>query len=166
MKKTLLIAGTIFLAACQQNSGEAHDHEGHDHEEHQHEHGGHEEHDDHEGHDHEGHDHSPHEQTQRAAEVELNNGELWTANPETTAGIENMLTATAEFNAESGDYEALKTTLTDEFKGIFTKCTMTGEAHNQLHNYLMPLKGKLDNLSQDNLLEVTNYLLSFEEYFK
>lgn len=74
--------------------------------------------------------------------VTLNQGQRWQANPETTQGIQTMLKAIDEATAggSSMDYTALHTALETAFQDIFKQCTMTGEAHNQLHHYLLPMK--------------------------
>ena len=57
-----------------------------------------------------------------------------------------------------------------EFEMIFKKCTMTGEAHEQLHNYLIPLKTKIENLSvkisDENTEELKKYLKDYFDYFQ
>src|SRR5690606_14851113 len=74
-------------------------------------------------------------------EVKLDNGEKWIANVETTEGIDNMLSIIEkEESKETSDYVALKGSLDKEFNVVLEKCTMTGESHDQLHNYLLPLK--------------------------
>jgi len=73
--------------------------------------------------------------------VSLNNGEKWEANPETTVGIDRML-AIANKDIEEGrisHYALMGEQLGIEMKTIFAECTMDGEAHEQLHNYLLPL---------------------------
>ena len=66
--------------------------------------------------------------------VQLNDGVRWAANAETTEGVNNMIKITDLFTTTENE-EAFKT-LTDsleaEFAMIFKKCTMKGEAHNQL----------------------------------
>ena len=72
-------------------------------------------------------------------QVRIENGEKWIANPETTEGISNMQNLVSTFKPGEHSLEnrqELKNKLDDEFKNIFKQCTMKGEAHNQLHNYL------------------------------
>ena len=94
-----------------------------------------------------------HHQEENANPVQLNNGEKWEANPETTEQIKKMIALTDTFPAlpVAADYSALKVKLETEFQLVFQKCTMTGEAHTQLHNYLIPLKGMIEELGSDNL---------------
>ena len=77
------------------------------------------------------------------APAQLDNGRRWKANPETTAGIANMVGILAAYDQATGDPEALKAALEEEFGLIFERCTMTGEAHEQLHNYLLPIHHQL-----------------------
>ena len=47
---------------------------------------------------------------------------------------------------ETEDCRALKAKLASEFDKLIQQCTMTGEAHDQLHNYLTPLREKFEEL--------------------
>ena len=96
-----------------------------------------------------------------ASEIVLDNGKPWIANPETTKGINNMILLMDAFK-DSDDrkaYKNLASNLSDEFQMIFKNCTMEGEAHNQLHNYLLPMKDLFDGL---NSTEVSVQKQSFE----
>ena len=98
--------------------------------------------------------------------IKLDNGEKWTANAETTEGIKNMQVLMSK-SAISAD--ELEDQMKNEFNLIFKNCTMKGEAHNQLHNYLLPLKSRLDKLSENSeaqKTEVQAYLDSYFTYFK
>ena len=109
------------------------------------------------------------ESVHEAKAVTLDNGKLWVANPETTEGIKNMQKIISERKQEATG-AVLKETLENEFQMIFEKCTMTGEAHNQLHNYLVPLKMKLNQLDGTNdeavLSEIDAYLKEYSNYFQ
>lgn len=101
--------------------------------------------------------------------VQLDHGHTWAANAETTAGIAAMQALVGNFDPAQGDATLLKEGLTAAFKGIFAKCTMTGEAHDQLHNYLIPLKGMLDDLGAvpdaAQLQALGQYLGTYKQYF-
>ena len=73
--------------------------------------------------------------------IALNDGKRWNANPETTEGINNMKEIMNNFTNKSSlkAYELLTEHLILEFSKVFEKCTMKGEAHNQLHNFLIPI---------------------------
>ena len=109
------------------------------------------------------------ESVHESKEVMLNNGKLWEANPETTEGIKNMQKIISERKQEATG-AVLKEALENEFQMIFEKCTMTGEAHNQLHNYLLPLKMKLNQLDGTNddqvISEIDAYLKEYSNYFQ
>ncbi len=102
--------------------------------------------------------------------VSLNEGQLWEANAETTQGIKNMQQRIADFSIDGGNSEEVITQLKAEFAMIFKKCTMTGEAHEQLHNYLIPLQSKIESLSEAVTVEKTEdfkmYLEAYFNYFQ
>ena len=85
--------------------------------------------------------------------ISLNNGNPWKANPETTYGILIMKKKMASFNIDSNLnlYSKLVDELTEEFLVIFEKCTMKGESHKQLHNYLLPIKLMFKDLLNSNI---------------
>jgi len=68
---------------------------------------------------------------------------------ETTSGIANMVGILNAYEPASGDPKALKVALEEEFGLIFERCTMEGEAHNQLHNYLLPIHQVLRDFEGD-----------------
>lgn len=110
-----------------------------------------------------------HEET--VGKVQLDSGKKWNANAETITGINNMFSLVQ--NGIDGKIDAVQLfdSLQVEFKTIFDKCTMTGESHNQLHNYLIPLKGRLGKLKTgitdaEILKEIQEYLLTFKNYFE
>lgn len=125
-------------------------------------------HDGHAGHDHAAAEEQGHGEAQAGA-VQLDNGKTWEANPETTEGIQAMASIVEGFDRATGDVAVLKEELQAEFSGIFAKCTMTGEAHEQLHNYLVPVKHMLDSLGNDpsdaQLADLRAYLGTYGNYF-
>jgi hypothetical protein len=156
MKPSLLILlASAYLTSC----NHTHNHDDHQHE--THEHGDHQ-------HD-ETTPNATEDHSHQAATVQLNNGARWAANPETTEGINKMmmLIEGAE-KAESLDIEEFRSLLHKEFRMIFQKCTMTGEAHEQLHNYLFPLKEQMDNMqgTPEEIAEFKKYLNTYSQYFE
>ncbi len=110
-----------------------------------------------------------HEESENA--VQLDNGKKWKANPETITGINNMTALVQNGIAANMQTAKLHDTLQIEFKTIFDKCTMTGESHNQLHNFLIPLKRQLEKLKAGNsetetLKDIKEHLLTFSNYFE
>jgi len=101
--------------------------------------------------------------------VQLNHGERWEANAATVEGIESLTKMVEGFDASVQSYDSLQSNLRDEFGLIFKNCTMKGEAHEQLHNYLLPLMelfGKLTLKERENALaEIKKHLARFDTYF-
>jgi len=72
-------------------------------------------------------------------------------------------------DGDNGDYSKLKSDLEKEYNLIFKNCTMTGAAHDQLHNYLMPLKEIIDQLDEpqpETILLLDDHLQMYFEYFE
>lgn len=110
----------------------------------------------------------------QSSPVQLNQGQRWKANPETTAGIAAMQAILTKYEGRTGDSAgrtALREELESAFQDIFKKCTMTGEAHDQLHNYLIPIQALLKKVnseteSQNAIGELTKYLATYQDYFE
>ena len=105
----------------------------------------------------------------------LNEGKKWEANPETTDGIHNMKAIIEKDNSSSlEDYSALAEDLGVEKTNIFKQCTMKGESHENLHAYLIPLIGFINDLSEDatpedaakTVLEIENHVDAYDYYFE
>jgi hypothetical protein len=108
-------------------------------------------------------------------ELKLNNGNLWEANAETTEGINAMLQLMENFkdveNPEA--YATLKENLESEFKTIIKECTMTGEAHDQLHVFIVPMKDLFNGLtasdienSKTHFNKLNAHLKTYKNYFE
>lgn len=136
MKKISIFIIGLFLASCSCGSEQKENHSEHKHE-----------------HKKEAKKEVNHHGT--AKSVELNNGQKWEANIETTQGIEKMQQLIAELDGstELVDFQMVGKELKAEFAMIFKKCTMDGEAHDNLHNYLLPTVQVLDKLQGDDLEE-------------
>jgi hypothetical protein len=104
-----------------------------------------------------------------APEVQLNAGERWEANQATVDGIKNLSTMVEQFDSSVQSYDTLQSNLRDEFGLIFKNCTMKGEAHEQLHNYLLPLMELFGELTledrEKSLAEIKEHLARFDTYF-
>ena len=106
--------------------------------------------------------------------LQLNNGNLWEANIETAEGIQTMKNILNSFSKQENmeAYINLKQDLEAEFGTIITKCTMTGEAHNQLHKYLVPMKNLFDGLvapdiaiRKASVYKINVHLEEYSKYF-
>jgi hypothetical protein len=111
----------------------------------------------------------------QAAAVSFNDGSKWTANPETTAGIDRMRRMVSEFTTadDPSTYPKLVTALEQEYAAVIRNCTMTGEAHNQLHNFLAPLNQLIEPLksgdpqvAKEALIKLENHLKTYSAYFE
>jgi len=118
-------------------------------------------------------DHSQHAE---ASGIQLNNGQKWTANPETTTGIANMTRLMENFDQQTAgteEYQELGKQLQAEFGEIFRKCTMTGEAHEQLHHFLLPMVEPMKTLQAgegeslaDVYQQLQDHLTTYSNYFQ
>ena len=63
----------------------------------------------------------------KSSSVQLNHGNRWSANPETTTGVETMISIMNSFEKKEdiNAYKKLSEELKIEFSTIFRKCTMT-----------------------------------------
>ncbi len=119
------------------------------------------------GHGHDGSDIPP---------LVLDNGQPWQANPETTSGIAYMQAILAKYDGKIADdtsRESLQEELEATFQGIFKACTMTGESHNQLHNYLLPMKPLFEKIGEGTATEseaairqLKQHLTTYQTYFQ
>lgn len=105
-----------------------------------------------------------------AAAVQLDNGKRWQANPETTAGIAKMQAILANYEGRNTpeDRKAMRGELETAFSEIFAQCTMKGEAHDQLHNYLFPMKdlfGQIES-SDEAVGKLKAHLGEYGGYFE
>ena len=106
----------------------------------------------------------------------MDHGKPWKANAETTSGIASMQLIVGKYQGRTltpAQMAEMKTQLETEFQAIFDRCTMTGEAHNQLHNYLLPMKTMMDELDQGDaasmehrMEELKNHLSNYKNYFE
>jgi len=134
-------------------------------------------HDDHEGHDHEMENAEPEheEHVDSDLTLDLNNGNLWSANIETTEGIGNMVVLMDSFSdTESVEaYSILSNHLTETLNTILKECTMDGEAHNNLHTYLFPMFDMIEGIGSTDLetckvsySELKDQLSEYPNYFE
>lgn len=111
-----------------------------------------------------------HVHVEAAVAVQLDHGQRWPANVETTNGISAMRSLVDTYDTATGDGAMLKKELLAEFNGIFAKCTMTGEAHEQLHAYLTPIHGALEHMGAsptgNEIVWLQRYLATYGDYFQ
>ena len=89
------------------------------------------------------HDHDKHE------DIVSNNGEKWKVAPNMMAHIAKMNTDVVNFKgSELKDYKELSDKLIDSSNLLTSNCTMTGQAHDELHKWLLPYINMLNALSE------------------
>ena len=80
-----------------------------------------------------------------------------------------------DFSSENSlsNYITLKDNLETEFTILFQKCTMKGESHKQLHNYLKPMLSIFKGLEsedikvrEENFNVLKMHLGSYKNYFE
>lgn len=107
--------------------------------------------------------------------LSLNEGKKWIANSETTTGVNNLIVLMDGFSEPESveGYKELTKTIKAEFSNIFKLCTMTGPAHDQLHNFLIPIKNSFKGLSSDDLETckttfgtLRSHLDEYDKYFE
>ncbi len=85
----------------------------------------------------------------------------------------NDLTRNINNDSKLSDYRELGENLQKEFRDIFTRCDMTGEEHNQLHNYLHPMAAWFKELKEGDLNQcqsttkaLKEHLEKYDSYFR
>ncbi len=100
-------------------------------------------------------------------DVMLNDGRQWEANPETVAGIEKMEETIKDYDGKESSpemYREMSNRLMEQFEYIFKACTMKGEAHDQLHNYLKPMKLYFEELNSNDQKVAENAVKKFQQH--
>lgn len=78
--------------------------------------------------------------------IELNNGEKWKVDANMLTHIRNMENDINNFaNVEQKDFKSLAEKLQTNIDSLTSNCTMKGQAHDELHKWLLPY---IDNVNQ------------------
>lgn len=128
------------------------------------------------------HDHSHHADSEASDHhhddgrpLELNDGEKWIADDHTLTVVEDMKSEVSGFDsAGEKDYRVLAESLTRKLNLLIAGCTMTGEAHDQLHKWLVPLMENVKQLTvaeteadaSQQVNDIDNALDVFGHYFE
>lgn len=131
---------------------------------------GHESHADSDDHDHgAGHDHDGDDAVVSVEDhgLQTHDGEKWPMDDHTRSMFTTMSERLESFE---GDPQALGVSLEDDLSKLIEGCTMTGDAHNELHKFLavyLPAVGSLADAGQDADLERVKELLDlYPSYFE
>lgn len=105
-------------------------------------------------------------------ELRLNKGEKWEVSNGISTRIEKMGDIIKATDIQNFDPAELSYTLHVEIRMMTSICATKGEAHNQLHNYIDPLKEQVsglriaNNVAKGPLLQsIQTYLHQYKTYF-
>jgi len=105
--------------------------------------------------------------------LRLNNGQKWIMDDHTRSSFVKMTTLFIDTDYLSMEEEGLKKSGSDlqvQLGELIKGCTMTGEAHDQLHVYLMGYMPAVATLSESGRMEdakkVKHYLEIYDDYFE
>ena len=103
----------------------------------------------------------------------LNNGEKWSMDEHTRSSFAKMAGSFLQADHKSLEGEGLRqvgSELQLDLDGLIKGCTMTGEAHNQLHVYLTGYIPAVQALSETgslkNAKKVKHYLEIYDDYLE
>ncbi len=108
-------------------------------------------------------------------EIELNNGEKWKINAEMMPPLEASEKLVSTFIAnDEKDYQTLAEKLKENNKLLISSCTMKGKSHDELHKWLHPYIGLLEELANAKdesqasqvVLEIEQSFVTFNQYFQ
>ncbi len=105
-------------------------------------------------------------------DIQLNNGEKWLVEPSMLLIIRKMENEVNQFDQQS--FSQLGKKLTIDIEELTSNCTMTGQAHDELHKWLLPYIDIVDHLVQTNdqkeakavYLQIKQSFHTFNQYFK
>lgn len=100
----------------------------------------------------EGAEHQHHE----GEAIALNNGEKWKVDDNMMIYIKNMENDVNTFNTQrETDYETLAKKLAGNIELLTSNCTMKGQAHDELHKWLLPFIDLSDEFSDSKTEQET-----------
>lgn len=105
-------------------------------------------------------------------EINLNKGEKWLVEPTMLSLIHKMEREVLDFDQQS--FTQLGHQLSSDVEELTSNCTMTGQAHDELHKWLLPYIDLVDSLTQTNdqkearalYQQIKQSFHTFNQYFK
>lgn len=119
--------------------------------------------------------HEGHEHAEEAAALILNDGEKWKINEEMMPPLTNIAMHINDFNvANKQDYSLLASNLQEDINSLISSCSMTGKSHDELHKWLVPFIGSVNDLAEakDDTVAAEKFeavqasMATFNEYFE
>lgn len=103
--------------------------------------------------------------------IQLNNGEKWKVDDNMMLHIRNMEKDVVHFDQEkSTNYSLLADKLKTNIDILTSNCTMKGQAHDELHKWLVPYIELVDSFSKEKsanqFTEIQNSFKTFNQYFQ
>ena len=103
--------------------------------------------------------------------IQLNNGEKWKVDDNMMLHIRNMEKDVVHFDQEKGtNYSLLANKLKTNIDILTSNCTMKGQAHDELHKWLVPYIELVDSFSKEKsanqFTEIQNSFKTFNQYFQ
>lgn len=107
--------------------------------------------------------------------LELDNGEKWLVNDEMKPFVLKGAEIVEQFiNERKTDFKELALKLKNQNSGLIESCTMDGKAHDELHKWLHPLLGLVNELDNETdtakAAEIVNHIHesynTYNIYFK
>lgn len=154
-KASILFFVVLLIAGCSHSSGHEHQDDTHDHTSDTHKH--------------------DQDDTKLEASLSLNNGSRWKVNETMMPFVTKMEKDIYGINPESvEDAKLLAETLQQRIDSLTSNCTMDGQAHEELHKWLLPHIELVKALSEANSLEASatiqedlkQSMKTFEQYFE
>ena len=108
-------------------------------------------------------------------EIALNKGAKWKVNEEMKPYIQTAQEGLAKYmERNNGDYKAFALYLKEQNTALIQSCTMTGEAHDELHKWLHPHLELVDQLeqattaeeAQETLKALESSFRTYDQYFE
>lgn len=109
------------------------------------------------------------------AGLTLNNGAKWKVNPDMMVHVRTAEKAIESFETTGDkDFQGLSETLDENINKLTSSCTMQGQAHDELHKWLLPYIALVDDLSdqeteqegQKSFQKIQGSFQEFNQYFQ
>lgn len=109
-------------------------------------------------------------------EIELNNGEKWKVNEDMMIHVRAIEKEVAAFSTlNNKDYKAEAGKIQKHLDLLTANCTMTGQAHDELHKWLVPFLDMVSDLTEGQYTEeeaakkfaiIESSFITFNQYFQ
>ncbi len=101
-------------------------------------------------------EHNEHEENEHNKEIKivLIDGKKWKVDKPMMLLIQNIRTDVMDFNGNTlDDYKVLADKINTNLEVLTSSCTMTGQAHDELHKWLVPFLGMAETFSDSKTLD-------------